>query len=491
VTDSPEAPRPDATSRRARREAEERAGRRRTARREPATAHDRVTGTGTGAAAGGPARAAHGARHGRLRRGHAVGVVGRVTAAALAVVLVSGASVGAIAAYQVRQDIGEGVDLQAAQGQTQQAQPPSLSAYDGGFNVLLVGTDNDTAQDEGAFGKRDATLNDVNILLHVSADHTNATAVSIPRDMVVPIPACAKEDGSGYYSAMSARPINEAWSYGGLGCVASTVSELTGLDVPFAGMISFNGVIEMSNAVGGVPVCAAEPIKDRYTGLDIPAGESVLQGAEALAFLRTRHGVGDGSDLGRIGSQQVYLSSLLRTVKSADTLGSPTKLYSLARAAASNMQLSTSLTEIDTMVQIGLALRELPLEAVTFVQYPGSTGGSGVYAGKVQPDARVAEQLFDAIRADRPFTLPEDSTGLGSTLAPTEGAGTGAADAGAPAGESPADPATGEPTAPATGATDGGAASGADAGATGGTEVIDGLEGQTAAQQTCSRAFGN
>lgn len=501
MTDTPETPRPDASSRRARREAEveaeagrRRRGGRRDGRRGAAPAPRAGAASGAVAAArtAAPARAAHGARHGRLRRGHAVGVVGRVTAAALAVVLVSGASVGAIAAYQVRQDIGDGVDLQAAQGQTQQAQPPSLSAYDGGFNVLLVGTDNDTAQDEGAFGQRDATLNDVNILLHVSADHTNATAVSIPRDMVVPIPACAKEDGSGYYSAMSARPINEAWSYGGLGCVASTVSELTGLDVPFAGMISFNGVIEMSNAVGGVPVCAAEPIKDHWTGLDIPAGESVLQGTEALAFLRTRHGVGDGSDLGRIGSQQVYLSSLLRTIKSADTLGNPTKLYSLARAAASNMQLSSSLTSIDTMVQIGLALRDLPLEDVTFVQYPGSTGGSGVYQGKVQPDTRVAEQLFDAIRADRPFTLPEDSTGLGSTLAPTEGAGTGDADAAAPTSQAPAADATAEPTAPATGGTDAAADSGAgtDSDAETAPEVIDGLEGQTAAQQTCSRAFG-
>lgn len=423
-------------------------------------------------------------RHGRLSRRGPVAGLAKLVAGGLAVLLVSGASVGAIAAYQVRSDLGDGVSLQAAEGETQQAAPASIDAYEGGFNILVVGTDNDADQGD-EFGERDATLNDVNILLHVSADHTNATAVSIPRDLVVPIPACAREDGSGYYSAMAARPINEAYSYGGLGCVASTVSQLTGLDVPFAGMISFNGVIEMSNAIGGVPVCAASPIDDPYTGLNIAAGETTLSGADALAFLRTRHGVGDGSDLGRISSQQVYLSSLLRTIKSADTLASPTKLYSLARAAASNMTLSDGLTDVTTMVQIGSALKDLPLDSVNFVQYPGTTGGTGVYAGKVQPDEYVAGQLFDAIRADRPFTIPEGSTGIGSESTGTATAAPGAVAPDTGAATTPADgTASGSATAPASGS-----GSGAGSGS-GSTEVIDGLTGQTAADQTCSVAFG-
>ncbi|MBD8486117.1 LCP family protein [Frigoribacterium sp. CFBP 8759] len=454
----------------------DRSGRGRRAARPEATASGRRSAPATTGVA----------RHGRLKSGGAVRAVTKVVAASVAVLLVSGASVGAIAAYQVRSDLGDGVELQAAQGETTKPAPPSISEYEGGFNILVVGTDNDASQDQGAFGERDATLNDVNILLHVSADHTNATAVSIPRDMVVPIPSCAKEDGSGYYSAMSARPINEAYSYGGLSCVASTVSSLTGLDIPFAGMISFNGVIEMSNAIGGVPVCAATPIKDRYTGLDIPAGETVLSGADALAFLRTRHGVGDGSDLGRISSQQVYLSSLLRTVKSADTLSNPTKLYSLARAAASNMTLSDQLTKIDTMVQIGLALRDLPLDAVNFVQYPGTTGGSGVYENKVQPDEAVATQLFDAIANDVPFSIPEGSTGIGS-----ENTGTGD---GSAATQAPAAPA--ETAAPAQTAAPADTAAPTDPGAGAATtppttEVIEGLTGQTAADQTCSVAFGS
>jgi LCP family protein required for cell wall assembly len=412
------------------------------------------------------ARSAHSgvaaARHGRLRRSPSVGSLVKGIAIGVAVVLVSGVSVGAIALKQIKDDLGPGVALQGEH--TVKPAPGGLAAYKGGFNVLIVGTDNDAKQGD-SYGVRDATLNDVNILLHVSADHSNATAVSIPRDLVVPIPSCPKVDGSGSTSAMSAQPINSAFEDGGLNCVAQTVSSLTGLDIPFAGLISFNGVIEMTNAIGGVPVCVNKPVHDNFTGLDLPAGTSTLQGSDALAFLRSRHGIGDGSDLGRISSQQVYLSSMLRTIKSGGVLGNPAKLYGLARAAASNMTLSNSLNDVNTMVSVGLALKNLPLDDVNFVQYPGSTGGTGIYAGKVQPNFVTAGKLFDAIKSDQPFSIPEGSTGVGSEDQ------AGASD---PAGSpSPAASAPAVPASPAATA----------------APAIDGLTGQTAADKTCSVAY--
>lgn len=423
------------------------------------------------------------ARHGRLRRHSPVGTVVKVLSGVLAVGLVSSLSVGAIAAKQVTDDLGDGV---AIQGQpAAKAQGTSLSAYKGGFNVLVVGTDNDPTQGT-EYGQRDATLNDVNILLHVSADHTNATAVSIPRDLITPIPACQKADGSGSTPASSAAPINDAWGDGGLNCVVQTVQGLTGLDVQYSAAVSFNGVIEMSNAIGGVPVCVAQPIHDRYTGLDLPAGTTTLQGSEALAFLRSRHGVGDGSDLGRISSQQVFLSSLLRTVKSNDTLTSPTTLYKLARAAASNMQLSQSLNDVGTMVQMGRALQDLPLSQVNFVQYPGTTGGTGVYSGKVQPTTELADALFAKIKADQSFSLGADSTGIGSESASSVGQADASDAASAPAAgaSSSAAPsaASTAPSAASTGAPSSAASTPA--------STIDGLQGQSADQQTCSKAFG-
>lgn len=428
------------------------------------------------------------ARHGRLRRHRPVGTAVKVLSGVVAVALVSTASITAIAAKQVTDDFGEGVHIQgqsAAPPPQRQQAGPTLSAFEGGFTMLVVGTDNDPEQGT-QYGERDATLNDVNILLHVSADHTNATAVSIPRDLVTPIPACAKPDGSGSTPAMAAEPINEAWGEGGLNCVVQTVQGLTGLDVQYSAAVSFNGVIEMSNAIGGVPVCVASPIHDRYTGLDLQAGTTTLQGSQALEFLRTRHGVGDGSDLGRISSQQVFLSSLLRTVKANSTLTSPTTLYKLARAAASNMQLSESLNDPRTLVGMGRALQDLPLDQVNFVQYPGTTGGTGVYEGKVQPTTELADELFARIKADESFSLGAGSTGIGSESAPATPA-TPAPAAQTPAAQPTASqtPAAPTPAAPGTPSASGTPSAPATA------DTLDGLQGQSAAQQTCSKAFGS
>ncbi|MFX5574637.1 LCP family protein, partial [Acinetobacter baumannii] len=86
--------------------------------------------------------------------------------------------------------------------------------------------------------------------------------------------------------------------------------DLSGLQIPFAAKVSFGGVINITDAIGGVDVCIANGIKDPYTGIDWPAGMRTVKGLDALQFLRTRHGVGDGGDLGRISNQQQYMSRL-------------------------------------------------------------------------------------------------------------------------------------------------------------------------------------
>ena len=353
------------------------------------------------------------ARHGRLRKQGPWGTVLSFIAAGLAVVLVSGSALAAIVVAQLNSNI----EVVTLVGETE-GPPPSIGAYDGGFNILIVGSDVCEA-DDGCAGRGSANLNDVTMLLHVSQDQTNAVAVSIPRDLVVRIPSCPRTDGSGKSnSAMAGRPINETLYYGGLACTVLTVEELTGLDIQFAGLITFNGVIRMAEAVGGVEVCLAGPVKDKYVGLDLPAGYNTLSGGDALAFLRSRHGVGDGSDLTRISSQQVYLSSLVRTLKSAETLSDPLKVYGIAQAATSNMQLSQNFANIDTLMSIALALKDIPLENVTFVQYPGTTGVGGLYLGKVAPIQARADELFALIKSDTKFNLEAAGDGRGSELDP-------------------------------------------------------------------------
>lgn len=395
----------------------------------------------------------------------------------MAVVLVSGASVAAITIAQFNANI-DVIDLVEAEGEPPRV-IPTVGEWEGGFNVLVVGIDNEPGQyDSRARGS--ATLNDVNILLHVSEDQQSAVAVSIPRDMVVPIPSCPDPEGGRASGAMSAQPINVAWSYGGLNCVVLTVEKLTGLSIPYAGAISFNGVAQLSNAVGGVDVCIDGPIKDRYTGLDLPtAGTHTLIGEDALAFLRTRHGVGDGSDLGRISNQQVYLSSLMRKVQNEGVLTDFTKLYGIAQVAAGSMQLSSSLVSLDTMVSMAQAIRKVPTENIVFVQYPNRYGSAEPYLGKVQPLTRQATALFDRIRNDEMFILEEGNTGVGSNLDPNAPA---PEDIPAPDPEPTTPPKNGktfvepepEVTLPPIEVAP--------------PAVLEGVQGQTAADYTCSRA---
>ena len=375
------------------------------------------------------------ARHGRLKRSNAFANVAKVLAAALAVVMVSGVSVAALATLNVAASVKPAVVLE----NETDGPMPTIGSIDGGANLLLVGSDSREGQGDG-YGDPDeetSVLNDVTMLLHIAEDHSSATVISFPRDTFVPIPSCPNPDG-GTFSSMSSQKINTTLNYGGLACTVMTVEELTGLSIPYAALVQFNGVAAMSEAVGGVSVCIAEPIVDEYTDLNLAAGEQELKGLEALQFLRTRHGVGDGSDLGRISNQQVFLSALVRTLKSAETLSDPIKLYSIAKAAVDNMELSTSLQSMDTMVSIAMALKDIPLDKVVFVQYPVF-----VVDGGVEPDESAAADLIAAVNADVSPTLAPGEADFLSVADPNAAVPAEPVDPAAPV--DPADPAA-EPT---------------------------------------------
>ena len=408
------------------------------------------------------------ARHGRLPRSSAALAIVRFVSSGIAVLLVSVASLAAVAVTQLSNNI-ETVAL-VGQDHEQALAAPALGSFEGGFNILIVGSDR--CDDPAGCVDRESELNDVTMLLHVYENQTSAVAVSFPRDLIVPIPSCPMVDGSGDHNAMSAQPINNTLAYGGLACTVLTVEKLTGLPIRYAGLISFNGVIEMSSAIGGVDVCINGAVVDRYSGLNLPkAGTYTLEGEQALQFLRTRHGVGDGSDLGRISSQQVFLSSLVRTIKSNATLTDLPKLFGLAQAATSNMQLSESLANMNTMVSMALVMKDIPLESITFVQYPATTGVGGVYSGKAAPITDQAAALMEKLANDEPFTL-DAGTGVGSVPDPN----------------APAAPATPvDPAAPV----DPSASSGTEAAAPAvpaAPAVLAGVLGQTAADYTCSKA---
>lgn len=377
----------------------------------------------------------------------------KVVAITLAVALVSGASVAAIAVSQLATKVAaNSVDISNGK---KPAKAATAASFAGGFNVLVVGVDNSTAQGQ-SYGERDATLNDVNILLHVSADHKSAVVVSIPRDLVVSQPECTDPATGKVAPAADAEAVNASYGRGGLGCVVSTVAALTGLDIPYAGLISFEGTVAMADAVGGVPICLNDAIDDPYSGLNLPAGTSVVAGQTALSYLRSRHGVGDGSDLSRISSQQAYMSSLMRVMKSNSTLTDVSKITGLANAAGTNLKLSTSLANIPTMVSMALALKDIDLAKLVFVQFPSADDPDN--KAKLVPSEALATELFARMKTDQPFTLDDKSLGNGAQADPA----------------TPAPAATGDPAATSVPAA---------------PETIAGLRGQTANQQTCSIAY--
>ena len=347
------------------------------------------------------------ARHGRLRKSGPITTAFKYLAAALAVVLVSSGAVAGYAAWNIASSIQPGVSLI---GETN-GPPPDIGAYEGGVNFLLVGSD--SGGGDARYGSRGEVLNDVTILLHISADHTNATVVSFPRDLFVKLPGCPRLDGKGNYASWTTK-LNESLTYGGLACTVQTITDLTGLDIPFAAKIEFNGVIEMANAIGGVEVCVASAIHDRQISFDLDAGQQTLSGFSALQFLRSRYGVGDGSDLSRISNQQVFLSALVRKVKSSETLTDPVKVYGLAKAAVSNMQLSSSLQNVNTIAAIALALKDIAPENINFTQYPTYYGSVSGRSG-VLPLQSAANTLFSAIKADLPVAVT-GSTGRGASV---------------------------------------------------------------------------
>ncbi|MFE1588513.1 LCP family protein [Streptomyces sp. NPDC058737] len=293
---------------------------------------------------------------------------------------------------------------------------PDDGASTGGFrkdeaiNILLIGTDkrtgsgNDGYGDKGSAGHADTTL-----LLHVSKDRSNATALSIPRDLIVDIPDCptTQEDGSTkVIPGSSGVRFNQSLGQSGRtpSCTMRTVTELTGVKPDNFMVADFNAVKTLSSAVGGVEVCLAKDINDPDSHLNLSAGKHTIEGEDALAFVRTRHSVGFGGDLSRIELQQQFLSSLMRKLKSNDTLTSPTKMVKLAEAGTKALTVDAKLDDIGKLKDLGLELGKLDTKNLTFATVPVKDNPAEKTPVTVVLKEEPAQQVFDMIKNDVSFT---------------------------------------------------------------------------------------
>jgi LCP family protein required for cell wall assembly len=424
------------------------------------------------------------ARHGRLGRGHparqALGLIGIV----LAVVLVSATSVAAIATWQVFRQGKPAVAFEVRGPSGKATAAPDISAYSGEVNMLVVATDTRTGQGAGfqdaanQAASSGAGNNDTNLLIHINKDHTSMAVISLPRDLEVAFPAC-KNDKGGTTPASSQAMLNTALDRGGdklgLSCAAAAVSELTGVQINYGALITFDGVVSMSTAIGGVTVCLATPLVDNNVtpALDLPAGNVPLVGAEAGAFLRSRHGVGFGGDTARISNQQVFMSSMMRQIVNGGVLTNPVKLYGLASTALKNVELSNTL-DAATLVKIGVAIRAIGLSNIVFLQYPSVDDPTD--PNRLVPDQAGVAVLKRALQSNQRIQLSPGSLGQSAVLAPGASPAP-SAPAPAPSATTPAAGATGSASAPAS-ATPSPSSSAAVLPST--------ATGQDASQQTCT-----
>ena len=263
----------------------------------------------------------------------------------------------------------------SAPSSTTTATPPPQQVYTpkqleaGAENVLVMGTDTRQNTKSGIGGNVEGYgHSDVMMVVHIPADRQSITVVSIPRDTMVAIPRCKLDDG-GYSDAQNPGQVNSALTHGP-GCAVATVEAMSGLKITHFAVISFDAAIALSNAVGGVQVTVDQPIHDDYSGLNLSAGTRVLQGKEALAYVRSRHGVGDGSDLGRIKDQHEFLQSLASKMLSSGTLTNPVKLNSIADAITKNLTVDPGLNSLEKLQDLGNSLSTVPANKVKFVTLP-------------------------------------------------------------------------------------------------------------------------
>ncbi|MEU1872690.1 LCP family protein required for cell wall assembly [Streptomyces ambofaciens] len=293
---------------------------------------------------------------------------------------------------------------------------PDDGASTGGFqkdqaiNILLIGTDKRTGSGNDGYGdKGSAGHADTTILLHVSKDRSNATALSIPRDLIVDVPDCptAQEDGSTkVIPGSTGVRFNTSLGQSGRtpSCTMRTVTELTGVKPDNFMVADFNAVKTLTSAVGGVEVCLAKDIDDPDSHLNLPAGKHTVEGEEALAFVRTRHSVGFGGDLSRIEIQQQFLSSLMRKLKSNDTLTSPTKMVKLAEAGTKALTVDAKLDSIGKLKDLGLELGKLNTKNLTFATVPVKDNPAEKTPVTVVLKDGPAQQVFDMVKNDVSFT---------------------------------------------------------------------------------------
>ncbi len=265
-------------------------------------------------------------------------------------------------------------------------------------NIMIIGSD--SRNGIRGFGQDLTTdQSDTLMIMHIAADRKWVNVMSIPRDSWVNIPAC--DMGNGSMSSPTTFKINEAFALGnldgnhtdrGVACTVKTLEQDTGIHIDHFVAINFDGFEAMVNAIGGVEECNTTPIDDPKSDLYLSAGHHLLHGFVALAYVRARYTLGNGSDLERIGRQQAFMSSLIERVRSK--LLNPVAIYQFLDAATKSITIDSQLGGIRGLYNLAMSVKNLPASQVTFFTLPN-------YPRQLVVPSDTANVMW---------TQPEDST---------------------------------------------------------------------------------
>jgi LCP family protein required for cell wall assembly len=322
----------------------------------------------------------------------------RVAACAAAGAVLLGAGGAGYVYHRLNANINS-VDIDGALGGHR---PAPLG--NGSMDILVLGSDSRSGANREYGHDSGTARSDTAMVVHLAKGHKRATVVSIPRDTLVARPACKTPSG-GTAPAQRQAMFNSAYEVGGPVCAVKTAELLTGLRMDHYVEVDFTGFKDLVNTLGGVPVTTTRAIDDPKSHLSLAAGTHTLDGEQALGLVRTRHGVGDGSDLGRIQLQQAFMKALMDRIGGLGLTTSPTKLFAVADTATSALTTDTGLGSVDKLMGLARGVRHLDSTNTQMVTLPVRYDPAD--PNRVEPLPRQTAMVWAALRADRP--VPADA----------------------------------------------------------------------------------
>ena len=265
-----------------------------------------------------------------------------------------------------------------------------------GTNILILGSDTrDLDGDE--YGDAGGARSDAMVLAHLSEDETRIGAIQIPRDTMMDLPACP-DTGRGA-SAGGYGAVNSALN-AGPACSVAAVESLSGVRLDHFIEMNFEGFTTMVDAMDGAPVCLPEALQGRRANLDLPAGEQTVDGRDALVLARTRHAVGDGSDIARMGHQQQVMSAIVQRARSSEVLTHPDRLYGFLDAVTSSLTVDEDLNSLSALTSLATEAANVEDSNISFRVMPWEEEPTD--HNRVIPSAEAAE-VFQRLHADQPL----------------------------------------------------------------------------------------